>query len=94
MWPIDTEVSALEHEILGAGEGGGRELISFQRYDVMLDPEWIARECGMTVGEPDVVRIDDFVNPKIMKDAYAIAAKAAASQVQKDDFPAVFDVVH
>jgi hypothetical protein len=91
-WPIDTEVSALQHEILGAGEGGGRELISFQRYDVMLDPAWIARECGMTVGEPDVVRIDDFVNPRIMKDAYEIAAKAAASQVHSDDFPARFDM--
>jgi hypothetical protein len=91
-WPIDTEVSALEHEILGAGQGGGRELISFQRYDVALEPDWIERETGIRLSEADAARLDDFVNPRIMKDAYEIAAKAAAAQVSEDDFPAAFNV--
>lgn len=91
-WPIDTEVSALEQELLGGSEDGGRELISFQRYDVALEPSWIEREAGIKLSEADVVRLDDFVNPRIMKDAYEIAAKAAAAHVGGDDFPPAFDV--
>ena len=91
-WIIDTEVSGLEQEVLGTGDDGGQEVISFQRYDVALEPAWIERETGIKVTEADMVRIDDFVNPRIMQAAYDIATKVAAAHVDATDFPAAFDV--
>lgn len=91
-WIIDTEVSGLEQEVLGTGEDGGQELISFQRYDVALEPAWIERETGIKLSEADMVRIDDFVNPRIMQAAYDIATKVASTHVDAADFPAAFDV--
>ena len=86
-WTINMEIGSLTGEVLGQ-----RELLRFQRYDLMLDPQWIAERAGPTVTPADIVRLDDFVNPGIMQEIYAIAAKVAEVEVRPDDFPATFNV--
>ncbi|MGZ5889558.1 MAG: patatin-like phospholipase family protein [Hyphomicrobium sp.] len=86
-WHINSEVGTLEGELLG-----DRPLLRFHRYDVKLDPQWIAQRTDLTVSEAEIVRLDDFVNPGIMQEIYEIAAKVAASEVRSDDFPASFNI--
>jgi uncharacterized protein len=86
-WHINSEVGTLEGELLG-----DRPLLRFHRYDVKLDPQWIAQRTDLTVSEAEIVRLDDFVNPGIMQEVYEIAAKVAQKEVLADDFPASFNV--
>ena len=87
-WPINSEVGALEKEGLGFHVDGQQELLKFQRYDVMLDnPRLLSSEIGETVTQADIARINDFMNPEIMNEAYRIAVKCAAVQVDAADFP-------
>lgn len=91
-WPINSEVGALGGEVLGSDLNGRRELLTFQRYDVKFDPSWIAERTGLSVRDADLMRLNDFVEPRIMQDMYDIASKVAASEVRHEDFPNVFDV--
>jgi uncharacterized protein len=86
-WHINSEVGTLEGELLG-----DRQLLRFRRYDVKLDPRWIAERTDLSVPEAEILRLDDFVNPAIMQDVYAIATKVAEREVKPDDFPATFNV--
>lgn len=91
-WPINSEVAGLEREILGLPGGGKQELLKFQRYDVMFDnAEQLSAEIGETITRGDIERINDFMNPQVMGDAYRIAEKCAAAQVDGADFPIGFD---
>jgi len=92
-WPIDMEVGALGRERLTSDPFAQRTLATFQRYDVMLDAAWIAAEADVKMSKAAAKRLNDFVNPAIMKDAYEIASKAAAKQVQSEDFPQQFNLV-
>ncbi len=85
-WLINSEVGTLEGELLG-----DRRLLQFHRYDVKLDPQWIADRTDLTVSDAQIVRLDNFVNPRIMKGVYEIATKVAQKEVQVDDFPANFN---
>ncbi len=90
-WPINTEIGTLEKEFIASGMPGGCELLSFQRYDVNFDPKWIEDELGLQMTKAELARINDFMNPAIMDEAYQLAAKAAAAHVDARDFPAEFD---
>ena len=43
-WVINTEVGTLAGEVLG-----GRELLTFLRYDVKFDPDWLRERTGKTL---------------------------------------------
>jgi hypothetical protein len=90
-WPIDMEVGSLEGEVLGSGPNKQQALISFQRYDVKLDCDWIEQEAATKLTADDLVRLNNFVETTIMQEVYDIAAKCAAKHVDDADFPAVFD---
>jgi hypothetical protein len=91
-WPINSEIGTLEKEFIAAGMRDGCELLSFQRYDISFEPEWIKKELGLDMSADDLARINDFMNPRIMAEAHALAAKAAAAHVDDRDFPPAFDL--
>ena len=43
-WVIDEEMGDLGNDLLG-----GQELLSYVRYTVRLEPEWLKRNLGVTV---------------------------------------------
>jgi uncharacterized protein len=86
-WTINSEIEDLSGESLT-----GADLLSFQRYDVAFDPEWLKAEIGQDLTEAEIARLNDFMNPSIMQDAYLLAAKVAARQVDGADFPSGFDL--
>jgi hypothetical protein len=91
-WPLNSEIRGLEGASLNSAFGSGLDLLSFQRYDVAFDPAWLREEISEEVTQADIARINDFMNPAIMKEAYELATKVAAVQVHDDDFPRCFDL--
>jgi hypothetical protein len=91
-WPINSEVGTLAGQILGSDLVGRRELLTFQRYDLKFDTAWIQERTGLNVSEPDLIRLNNFVEPRVMGELYEIASKVAATEVQAEDFPATFDL--
>lgn len=93
-WPINSEVGNLSMEFLGATSGSQQELLRFQRYDVMLDANNDHQErFGPAVSAEQRARLDDFMNPAIMEEAYALGCACAAVQVDGADFSASLDAV-
>ena len=86
-WPINSEVGTLRAEVLGSTSGTHQELLQFQRYDVMLEPNHDDQEkFGPTISAQQRARLDDFMNPAIMDEAYALGCQCAAIQVDGADF--------
>ena len=92
-WLINSEIGTLKDELIVAGMPGGRELLSFQRYDIAFEPGWLKEEIGVEMSRAEIDRINDFMNPAIMQEVYKLAARAAERHVDKRDFPEAFDPV-
>lgn len=80
-WVIDSEIGTLADD---APPGG--KLFRFQRYDVKLEPEWLAAELGMEPSPADLAawrRIDD---PGSVKAMFEMGVAAAQRQVRPEDW--------
>lgn len=86
-WLINADVGTMAGEVLG-----GRELLTFLRYDMKFASDWLLERTGKTVSELDLARLDNFVEPRIMQEVYEIAAAVAEKEVKPEDFPATFNV--
>jgi hypothetical protein len=91
-WKINSEIDELAGESLTKAVSPGLDLLSFQRYDVAFDRNWIKDVLGEEMTDAEIARLNDFMNPHIMLDAYKLARKAAAAQVDASDFPSLFDI--
>ena len=84
-WPINSEIGDLAGEVLG-----GRPLMAFVRYDLPLESEWLERELGARLAEPEMERLRRFDDPRNMSELHAIATQVAERQVQPEHIPARF----
>ncbi len=85
-WEIDREVGDLGGDLLG-----GREALSYVRYDVRLEREWLAERLGVErQGEVlrDLAALD---KPKNVEALAELGAAAAEAQVKSEHFPEAFD---
>ena len=71
---------------------GGRELLTFLRYDMKFDCDWLCERTGKSISQIDLIRLDNFVEPSIMQEVHGITAAVAEKEVRSDDFPATFNV--
>lgn len=94
-WQIDRAMGDLSHDLLGDGAGLTQPLLSFQRYDVRLEADWLAdaENCGRTFDEDALVALRDFTNIHAMDTLGEIARQAARRQVRAEHFPDAFDRV-
>lgn len=92
-WHIDRVVGDLSHDLLGDGAGLKQPLLSFQRYDVRLDRDWLAdpENCGMDFDTPALDGMRDFTNVDAIKMLGESAEVAAKLQVRREHFPDHFD---
>lgn len=90
-WPINVEVGALGGEIMGSDLVERRELLTFQRYDVKFDSNWLSEHAHIKIKDADLARLDNFVEPGIMDELYGVASKVAEAEVKPEDFPATFN---
>jgi hypothetical protein len=86
-WPLNLEIGDLRGETLTSGP-----LLSFQRYDVALEKDWLAETLGedVTLSQLEDLRALDGVSA--MARAESLARKAAAMQVRPEHFPEAFDL--
>lgn len=86
-WPIDAEMGDLQDDLLG-----GREMLSYLRYNVLFNPIWIKNTLGLEMTQEEVDALPPMDNPANITALAGLGAKAASVQVKEDHFPAVFDL--
>lgn len=84
-WSINSEIGDLAGEVLG-----GRPLLAFVRYNMPLESDWLERELGVRLGEPEMARLRRFDDPRNMNELYAMATQVAERQVQPEHIPTRF----
>jgi predicted acylesterase/phospholipase RssA len=92
-WRIDRVIGDLSNDLLGDGVGLTQPLLSFQRYDVRLDVDWLENpvNCGRSL-EPDAIEaMRDFTNHHVIGLLGEIGEAAAKKQVSATHFPESFD---
>jgi len=102
-WHIDRDVGDLI-----ADQVFGAPMLTFQRYDLRLEEEWLLGQGGgLVAGErvqdaikiarirlsKDLKQLQDLINLKAMKKLDALARAAAEEQVNERDFPSAFNQV-
>lgn len=91
-WPINSEVGDLAEDDLGLHVGAGEAMLSFARYDVRLEKEWLEKELEVVhFSDNRLERLRRLDDPNNSHTFYTLAKKAAAKQVKGDDFPGRFD---
>ena len=85
-WTIDREIGRLEGDTLG-----GREWITYLRYNAVLEPEWLRREIGESISETQAAALRAMDDPSNVTELARIGALAARRQVVSGHFPGGFD---
>ena len=86
--PIDREVGDLGNDVLG----GGAPWLTYLRYDVTLDRDWVKQRLGLDLDQRELDEVHAMDEPANMDSLANIGAAAAANLVANDHFPAGFDV--
>lgn len=76
-WQINSEIGDMSGELLG-----GRALLSFQRYDMLLEEAWLEARLGWRPSPKMLARMRRLDGPEYMTDLYQMAEKIAAQQVR------------
>jgi hypothetical protein len=84
--PIDSEVGNLDEDVLG-----GKAQLSYVRYNVEFDPDWLNATLGLHYSADQLESIAQMDNPKNMDDLTRIG-DAATKLIAPDHFPARFDI--
>ena len=90
-WKIDGEVGTLENDELFAAIGVNRPMLSFVRYDIRLERDWLLRELDKVMSDSSLEYHRAFDQPANIPLNYDLAKRAAKIQVTADDFPEIFD---
>ena len=85
-WMINSEVGDLADEM--AVE---QALLSFLRYDVRLERDWLADMLDEQIDETTLARYRAMDDPSNVEDLLRLGQLAAERQVRADDFPPAFD---
>lgn len=87
-WQIDSEVGDLSSDSLG----GGPAMISYERYDVALQPNWLRETLGIDMSEADCAALYAMDEPKNTRKLAALGQQAAAVQVKPSHLRPEFDL--
>jgi hypothetical protein len=80
-WRIDRAFGDMKTD----SESGAR-LATYARYNVLLEPKWLATEVDVECSPEKVAKIAEMDNPATMEELAAVGAKAAAIQVKPEHF--------
>lgn len=85
---IDSEVGDLAGDVLGAGE----PVLSYLRYDVQLEREWLHDHLGFELDPVEAESIHAMERPENVKTLDRIGRTAALRLIEDRHFPKQFDV--
>ena len=86
-WKIDREVGDLHNDVLG-----GKEIMYYLRYNVVLDREWLQAHLKVDLKASEVKGLQEMDKPKNMSKLALLGATASQIQIRPDHFPAQFDI--
>lgn len=86
-WPINSEIGDLHGEVLA-----GRPLLSFQRYDIALEADWLSETLGESIPPRELAALRVLDSVRFIPLAERLARKAASLQVRPEHFPGAFDL--
>lgn len=85
-WPIDSEIGDLSRDAFS-----GSPHFHYQRYDLVIDREWLKDNLGLELTPDAILRLAQFDQPQVAQELLDLGRKAAEVRVKADHFPAVFD---
>ena len=86
-WLLDSEIGDLRDDLFG-----GREWLSYVRYNVVMNSDWVFDNLGIELSEHEAERLAQIDNVVGMDRLEGIGAIAANVQVSKNHYPPTFDV--
>ncbi len=89
-WPIDRVIENLSGDQLGHSSAPKLPLLTFHRYDVRLEREWLLKMLGQNVPADLLDEMRDFTNAKHLKALANLGRLAGKQQVHAHHFPDVF----
>jgi hypothetical protein len=87
-WTIDSEIDDLDSDLLG----GGPELLSYLRYEVKLQSQWLQDTLGVTMSEEQCDRLYAMDEAQNVWELVRLGDLAAKVQIDPAHFPGCFDV--
>lgn len=87
-WKIDSEVGDLSADV-----ATGAPLVTYQRYNVWFDQEWLRQNLGIEMTKAEERKLPDMADPKNLERLEEIGNEAAAQQLEAQHFPAGFDLL-
>jgi hypothetical protein len=84
---INREIGNLRDDLLG-----GRKLLSYLRYNVRFDSEWLKENLGVEIDDKTVKGLTAMDNPQNLDELADLGATAAARQVKPQHFRKAFDL--
>jgi hypothetical protein len=88
-WPINSELGTLA----GQRPPSGEPLLTYRRYDLPLEAEWLARELGAAVDDDEVQQLRRMERAESLPRLFALADAGARRLIGEGDFPPAFDEV-
>jgi hypothetical protein len=86
-WEIDSEIGDLSQDSFA----GARHFL-YQRYDLVLDRQWLKANLGLDVTPDVILRLAQFDQPAVAQELLDLGRKAAQARVKPEHFAAVFDL--
>lgn len=76
-WSLNRDIGTLSGDCLTE-----RPLLSFQRYDLLLEKEWLEEQFGRKFRDREIRQLQRLDDPSAMGDLYALAKQTAERQVR------------
>ncbi len=86
-WSIDREIGDLRGDVLG-----GHPLLSYLRYNVVLDQEWLKTHLQIDLKAGEVKGLQEMDKPKNMSKLAFLGGKAAQKQIKPAHFSKSFNL--
>ncbi len=86
-WQINSEIGDLSQD-----DFSGSAHFHYQRYDLVLDREWLKSNLGLDLPPEAILRLAHFDQPQVAQELLDLGRAAAKTKIKADHFPAVFDL--
>jgi hypothetical protein len=87
-WPLNSEIGDLSRD----APAGGTPLLSFRRFDVVLEAGWLNEMLGLSLSAAEVERLRVLDDAATIPRAYELARAVAEKTIRSEDFPTGFDL--
>jgi hypothetical protein len=87
LWPLNSEIGTLA----GQKPPFGEPLMTFHRYDIHLDADWLESELGLGVDETELRQLRRMDALESIPRLYQLGRIAARDFVRDGNFPIAFD---